>query len=303
VALAADGSLLSWRPIEGILRAHDPLSLAVRWEYRWPRRVGLRNFERSAGGELAVGGFDPVLRILDERDGRELAALTHGEDVFAAAWSPTGELATGTNAGRVTRWRADGVRLATSDLGERVEDLAFSSDGSLVLANGVTRVGAWDEDGEPFPLPPTDGPHGAAMARDAPVLVTLHGGRPRTWHLPDLAPGPELARPSTAPVGIGISADGRQVTASMPYGAIAWDRASGALLGLAGNSEASPGFGTGIGTGQGWLLRRGTVDEAWLRKVSALNGFAVCRDTWEVVPVEDPGVIWAPDTDCGRGRR
>lgn len=157
LAVSADGKRLAgagedlrvhlWRVSAlGAFRANDDTSVDTSGETllpRWPSPTTALAFSHH-GNQLAAGGYDGSLRLLDGRSGNAHGApvVAHNGPVSAIAWRPDGQyLATGGWDASVRIWHADG-RPAGPPLtghGAWIAALAWTPDGRGVVSASADR--------------------------------------------------------------------------------------------------------------------------------------------------------------------
>lgn len=192
-------------------------------------------WSRAAGGEV---------RVWDAKAGARTTTFHTPDPIASLAFGPLGDkLAVGTGQAETGRiWvhdlASENSPPALEGHGGPVMGLAFSADGRT-LSSGSTdhTVRLWDvaTSAEKDPLRRQHGPAAAvAFAPDGHSLAVLTGPWEPRVHWLDLVTGQERDLPTGhrgGIVGLGYTADGTRLTAWGPWGATAWDVASGKMLG------------------------------------------------------------------------
>jgi len=137
---------------------------------------------RPAGGELAVGGVDGVLRVIDAASGREVRTISsHGDWVTAVAWSEDGtRLASASRDKTVKVFDAASGELVATFSGHEspVRGVALAADGRQAWSAGDDgRMFRWNaDDGRPVGKPVPLGGVGLRVVRDGDRVFVSHGG-------------------------------------------------------------------------------------------------------------------------------
>ncbi|HVJ80020.1 MAG TPA: WD40 repeat domain-containing protein, partial [Planctomycetia bacterium] len=150
VAFSPDGR---WLAADGA----DDEKLIQIWDLQSRKRVRLLAGHADGvvslafhgdGAFLASGGRDGAVRIWAAGDGRELACLPNGANVYSIAFSPDGaRLAAACADGAIKLWDVASWQKVVELRGHRdyVYSLAFSADGErLVSGSGDSTVRLWD---------------------------------------------------------------------------------------------------------------------------------------------------------------
>lgn len=98
-----------------------------------------------AGNILAVGAGEKV-HLLDVKEDKTIAELTHPKEVIALAFGPEGKLATSSVDGivRIWDWRAQKELTRTSAYREGALRLAYSSDGKWLAGSDQRQAFQWN---------------------------------------------------------------------------------------------------------------------------------------------------------------
>jgi eukaryotic-like serine/threonine-protein kinase len=225
LGFAADGKTLVSAGADSTVRLWD-VAAGREWKRLETRTsvVGAIAFSPDRK-VMATASTDQTVELWDTSTWRALGALRgHLNEVWAVAFAPDGStLATGGKDDMVKLWstqlKSEPVNLRV--LPDGLLSSHFSADARsvfLLRTNGAfttLSLNSWREtEARPFPVLGLEIGAWAVASGGALLVVSDHGGRVRTWTLPDCRPGPDFIGATAESGSLVFSGDGRRMAAA-----------------------------------------------------------------------------------------
>lgn len=275
----------------------------------------------SANGKhLATASDDGTARVWETASGREIARVSHGEPVYAVAFSPDGKLLTTASRGDggAAIWNAFTGRQLHRLEHKYISDLAFSRDGSLLATASYQGKSAiiWDvATGKEVSRLAHERPvEGVMFSRDAQHVFSrfedVYLGPVFVWESRTGKLVQKLGQDDDRPVqDFALSPDGtRLARASLEnvrvYTVGQWDTVTTAASRSSTSAVAFSPDGAKLAVGAGWSVAIMSPSTGELKRLGAggdmTHFVAFSRDAKNVLSVHQDGTARVWETDGGR---